>query len=164
MDECFHKATQEFEIRLLRKTKKKWINWSPTSWSFRNWSWFACQQSRKFLKNWIWTTILPQNSSRECFSLESQPQPSFNKEFDLLVHSFCWKWKKRGLRNYPDCFGKMRNRLTALIGIFQGIGSNDSNSKYASWITGGDWRIVNSKIACFTGFTRPLRSDFTDIK
>lgn len=141
MDECFHKATQEFD-QIVRKTKNDKLVLQPAD-LFETGADFA-QQSENFSRIEFGRQFYLKSS--KSFLWESQPQPSFNKNFDLLVTHLAEN-EKRGYVNILTA--ENEKQIDRLIGIFKEL---DPTIQIQSMLLGlrEGFEDRQSKIACFT--------------
>lgn len=141
MDECFHKATQEFD-QIVRKTKNDKLVLQPAD-LFETGADFA-QQSENFSRIEFGRQFYLKSS--KSFTWESQPQPSFNKNFDLLVTHLAEN-EKRGYVNILTA--ENEKQIDRLLGIFREL---DPTIQIQSMLLGlrEGFEDRQSKIACFT--------------
>ncbi|MFT7363352.1 MAG: transcription-repair coupling factor (superfamily II helicase), partial [Algoriphagus sp.] len=141
MDECFHKATQEFD-QIVRKTKNDKLVLQPAD-LFETGADFA-HQSENFSRIEFGRQFYL--TSSKSFIWESQPQPSFNKNFDLLVNHLAEN-EKRGYANILTA--ENEKQIDRLIGIFKEL---DPTIQIQSMLLGlrEGFEDRQSKIACFT--------------
>lgn len=141
MDECFHKATQEFD-QIVKKTKNDKLVLQPSDlfeagadFEQRSSNFSRIEFGRQFY-------LKPSKS----FNWESQPQPSFNKNFDLLVTHLAEN-EKRGYANILTA--ENEKQIERLIGIFREL---DPTIQVQSLLIGlrEGFEDRQSKIACFT--------------
>jgi transcription-repair coupling factor (superfamily II helicase) len=141
MDECFHKATQEFD-QIVRKTKNDKLVLQPSD-LFETGADFA-HQSENFSRIEFGRQFYLKSSIS--FIWESQPQPSFNKNFDLLVTHLAEN-ERRGYANILTA--ENEKQIDRLIGIFKEL---DPTIQIQSMLLGlrEGFEDRQSKIACFT--------------
>jgi transcription-repair coupling factor (superfamily II helicase) len=141
MDECFHKATQEFD-QIVRKTKNDKLVLQPSD-LFETGADFA-HQSENFSRIEFGRQFYLKSS--KSFIWESQPQPSFNKNFDLLVTHLAEN-EKRGYANILTA--ENEKQIDRLIGIFKEL---DPTIQIQSMLLGlrEGFEDRQSKITCFT--------------
>jgi len=141
MDECFHKATQEFD-QIVRKTKNDKLVLQPSD-LFETGAVFA-HQSENFTRIEFGRQFYLKSS--KSFIWESQPQSSFNKNFDLLVTHLAEN-EKRGYANILTA--ENEKQIDRLIGIFKEL---DPTIQIQSMLLGlrEGFEDRQSKIACFT--------------
>lgn len=141
MDECFHKATQEFD-QIVSKTKNDKLVLQPSD-LFEAGADFE-QQSSNFSRIEFGRQFYLKPS--KSFNWESQPQPSFNKNFDLLVTHLSDN-EKRGYANILTA--ENEKQIDRLIGIFREL---DPTIQVRSMLLGlrEGFEDRQSKIACFT--------------
>ncbi|SHO61857.1 transcription-repair coupling factor [Algoriphagus zhangzhouensis] len=110
MTECFHKAEQEFD-QILSKTNKTKTVLHPKD-LFETGKDFA-DQAKNFSLIEFGKQFYLKNA--EALVWDSQPQPSFNKNFDLLVSSLSEN-EKKGFTNIITA--ENEKQLDRLLGIF----------------------------------------------
>lgn len=110
MTECFHKAEQEFD-QILSKTNKTKTVLHPKD-LFETGKDFA-DQAKNFTLIEFGKQFYLKNA--EALVWDSQPQPSFNKNFDLLVSSLSEN-EKKGFTNIITA--ENEKQLDRLLGIF----------------------------------------------
>ncbi|MDG1276259.1 MAG: transcription-repair coupling factor [Algoriphagus sp.] len=141
MDECFHKASQEFD-QIVRKTKNDKLVLKPAD-LFENGNDFITEVD-PFSKIEFGRQFYLKNAKQS--SWESQPQPSFNKNFDLLV-SHLSENEKKGYTNIITA--ENEKQIDRLIGIFKEL---DPTLQAQSMLLGlrEGFEDRQLKIACFT--------------
>lgn len=141
MDECFHKASQEFD-QIVRKTKNDKLVLKPDD-LFENGNDFI-KEVDPFSKIEFGRQFYLKNSKQSTW--ESQPQPSFNKNFDLLV-SHLSENEKKGYTNILTA--ENEKQIDRLIGIFRELDPTlEAQSMLLGLREGFEDRQL--KIACFT--------------
>lgn len=110
MTECFHKAEQEFD-QILSKTNKTKTVLHPKD---------LFESGRDFTDQAKYFTLIEFGKqfyfkNAEVLAWDSQPQPSFNKNFDLLVTSLSDN-EKKGFTNIITA--ENEKQLDRLLGIF----------------------------------------------
>ena len=141
MDECFHKAEMAFD-QIIRKTNNTKTVLSPSD-LFDKGNDFA-QLSTNFTRVEFGRQFYLKNAKQ--YSWDSQPQASFNKNFDLLVAQLAENEKKGYVNIITAENAKQIDRLS---GIFQELDPTlQVQSLLLSLREGFEDR--QSKIACFT--------------
>ncbi|MEP0714058.1 MAG: CarD family transcriptional regulator, partial [Algoriphagus sp.] len=141
MDECFHKASLAFD-QIVNKTNNTKVVLSPGD-LFDKGENFA-SLSANFSRVEFGKQFYLKNAKQ--FSWESQPQASFNKNFDLLVAQLAEN-EKKGFVNILTA--ENEKQLDRLLGIFREL---DPTLHVQSMLLGlrEGFEDKQSKIACFT--------------
>lgn len=141
MTECFHKAEQAFQ-QILEKTNQTKTVLEPKD-LFESGVDFK-QQSEPFTRIEFGRHFYLKNSTVHEWS--SQPQPSFNKNFDLLVANFSEN-EKKGFTNIITA--ENDKQIDRLLGIFKEL---DPTMQIQSMLLGVREGFEDriAKIACYT--------------
>lgn len=141
MTECFHKAAKEFD-QIVQKTKNDKLVLRPAD-LFETGDDFS-EQSKRFSRIEFGRQFYLDHS--KSFVWESQPQPSFNKNFDLLVIQLSEN-EKRGFTNILTA--ENDKQIDRLIGIFKELDPTLQIQNILLGLREG-FEDRQSKIACFT--------------
>jgi transcription-repair coupling factor (superfamily II helicase) len=141
MNECFHKAEQAFD-HIVSQTKTEKLLLKPDH-LFENGGDFSSQALGFSIVEFGRQFYL---STEEKFSWESQPQASFNKNFDLLVSNLAEN-EKQGFTNLITA--ENEKQLDRLLGIFHEL---DPTLQVQRMLLGLREGFVDKqiKLACYT--------------
>jgi len=121
----------------------------------------SLSRSEKSFSEWSWTNQVLPSIFQDLFLWKVSLSTSFNNKFDLL--SLIAENEKRGYVN--SWRWQMRNRIDRRDRKIQGIGSNDSNPKYASWLLEGNLRSsIKNRLLLINQLLRAISTDITRAK